>query len=83
LGGPAAQAAFRRHGIRHDRGSLDHQARDDKVCCNLVSVELTSTMSLNALVANRAPQGNPRMSRPVSGWLGARIWTDRHQEVAR
>ena len=65
LGGPTAQAAFRRHDISHDKASLDHQARDDTVCCNLVFVELTSTMSLKALVANRAPQRNPRMSRPV------------------
>lgn len=53
-GSPAAQAAFRGKDSLTVEGSLDYQACDDKVCFNPVSVPLTWTMSLKALVTERA-----------------------------
>lgn len=58
-GTPAAQAAFRGKESITIEGSLDYQACDDKVCFNPVSVPLTWTMSLKALVTERAPQRQP------------------------
>ena len=58
-GTSAAQAAFRGKESMTIEGSLDYQACDDKVCFNPVSVPLTWTMSLKALVTERAPQRQP------------------------
>ena len=54
-----AQAAFRGKESISIEGSFDYQACDDKVCFNPVSVPLTWTMSLKALVTERAPQRQP------------------------
>ena len=58
-GTPAAQAAFRGRESLTIEGSLDYQACDDKVCFNPVSVPLTWTMKLKALVTDRAPHRQP------------------------
>lgn len=58
-GTSAAQAAIRGKESITIEGSLDYQACDDKVCFNPVSVPLTWTMSLKALVTDRAPQRQP------------------------
>ena len=58
-GTPAAQAAFRGKESITIEGSLDYQACDDTVCFNPVSVPLTWTMRLKALVTERAPQRQP------------------------
>jgi len=58
-GTAAAQAAFRGRDSLTIEGSLDYQACDDKVCFNPVSVPLTWTMSLKALVTERAPRPQP------------------------
>ena len=58
-GTPAAQAAFRGKESLTLDGSLDYQACDDTVCFNPVSVPLTWTMSLKALVTERAPRPQP------------------------
>ena len=58
-GTSAAQAALRGKESLTVEGSLDHQACDDKVCFNPVSVPLTWTMSLKALVTDRAARPQP------------------------
>jgi hypothetical protein len=58
-GTPAAQAAFRGKESVTIEGSLDYQACDDTVCFNPVSVPLTWTMRLKALVTDRAAQHQP------------------------
>jgi len=58
-GTSAAQAALRGKESLTIEGSLDYQACDDKVCFNPVSVPLTWTMRLKALVTERAPQRQP------------------------
>ena len=58
-GTPAAQAAYRGKASLTVEGSLDYQACDDSVCFNPVSVPLTWTVSLKALVTERAPQRQP------------------------
>lgn len=55
-GTSAAQAAMRGKESITIRGSLDYQACDDKLCFNPVSVPVTWTLSLKALVTERAPQ---------------------------
>lgn len=55
-GTSAAQAALRGKESLTVEGSLDYQACDDKVCFNPVSVPLTWTLSLKALVTERAPR---------------------------
>lgn len=55
-GTPAAQAALRGKESIAIEGSLDYQACDDKVCFNPVSVPLRWTISVKALVTDRAPQ---------------------------
>ena len=58
-GTPDAQAAFRGKESISIEGSFDYQACDDTVCFNPVSVPLSWTMSLKALVTERAPQRQP------------------------
>ena len=58
-GTSAAQAAYRGKESITLEGSLDYQACDDKLCFNPVSVPLTWTLSLKALVTERAPRPQP------------------------
>lgn len=58
-GTQAAQAAYRGKESITVEGTLDYQACDDKVCFNPVSVPLKWTMSLKALVTERAPRPQP------------------------
>lgn len=58
-GTSAAQAAYRGKESVTLEGSLDYQACDDKLCFNPVSVPLTWTLSLKALVTERAPRPQP------------------------
>ncbi|MBS1817604.1 MAG: redoxin domain-containing protein [Acidobacteria bacterium] len=55
-GTATAQAAYRGKESITIEGALDYQACDDKVCFNPVSVPLSWTMSLKALVTERAPR---------------------------
>lgn len=58
-GTSAAQAAYRGTESITLEGSLDYQACDDKMCFNPASVPLTWTLSLKALVTERAPRPQP------------------------
>lgn len=58
-GTAAAQAALKGRNALTIRGTLDYQACDDKVCFNPVSIPVTWTLSLKALVTERAPQRQP------------------------
>ena len=58
-GTSAAQAAYRGKESITLEGSLDYQACDDKMCFNPVSVPLTWTLSLKALVTERSPRPQP------------------------
>lgn len=58
-GTQAAQAAYRGKESITVEGTLAYQACDDTVCFNPVSVPLTWTMSLKALVTERAPRPQP------------------------
>ena len=55
-GSPAAQAAYRGKESVTIEGSLEYQACDDRVCFNPVSVPLSWTLGLKALVTERAPR---------------------------
>jgi len=58
-GTPASQGAYRGKDSITIEGALDYQACDDKVCFNPVSVPLTWTVGLKALVTERAPRPQP------------------------
>lgn len=58
-GTSTAQAALRGTESLTIAGSLDYQACDDTVCFNPVSVPLTWTVILKALITERAPQRHP------------------------
>jgi peroxiredoxin len=55
-GTPPAQAAFKGKESLTLKGSLDYQACDDKTCFNPVSLPLTWTIELRALVTERPTQ---------------------------
>jgi len=59
VGTSAAHAALRGRESLTIEGSLEYQACEDKVCFNPVSVPLSWTMTLKALVTERPPQGKP------------------------
>lgn len=58
-GTPAAQSAFKGKESLTLAGSLDYQACDDKTCFNPISVPLTWTIGLKALVTERPARSQP------------------------
>ena len=58
-GTPDAQAAFKGKESLTLAGTLDYQACDDKICFNPVSVPLTWTIGLKALVTERSVRQQP------------------------